>query len=207
MKSFTPLLFMVPAVVTVVKDASALPEFAGYYHFPSVLMNHTLQPYPGTWSNNYVSPGDGAQALGAAKYANDLDLAFHMCDNYQQCQWFNGDGGYPGSIGWFNANASVDTYIKNTTGPIVSGSKYWAGATKYMQLPTGMNIWCNKIAGPWSLPPTLIKEQCDIAPTCQGFTVKKDLSSGFLCAFIEGGRAYSSYLKLPTQGSAKPQAA
>ena len=76
-----------------------------------------------------------------------------------------------------------------------------------MQLPAGKNIWCDKIAGQWSLPPSLIKEQCDIAPTCQGFTVKKDLSGGFLCAFLEGGYPFESYLKLPTQGSAKPQAA
>ena len=183
-----------------VHDDGSLPDFVGYYHFPSVSMG----PPTGTY-NYYVSPGDGAQSLGAGKSAADLDLALHMCDNYPQCQWFNGAYSFPGAIGWYNANTSVDTYIKNSTGPIISGSKFWGGTTTYMQLPSSMNIWCDKIAGPWSLPPALVKDQCDTSSTCQGFIVKTDLSSGFLCAFNENDQPYSSYLKLPTQKSAKWQ--
>lgn len=181
------------AVLLCATSASALnQDYGGYFHFKSVSMR---MEDPHTF-NQYVTPGDGANALGFEKMTADIDLAKHLCDRYPSCMWFNGDGGFPGSIGWWNSDPSHDTYIKNTTGAIVSGSSYYN--THYLHLnEKGANCHCELIAGPWQLPPDQVKQQCDQLAACQGFTVKNDLSSGFLCSFSAYTIPYDTFIKLP----------
>ena len=174
-------------------------DYDGYFHFKAVSMDGTVSPLPGTWKE-YVTPGDGALPLGYQQQDADLALAKHLCDEYDSCKWFDGrtgsGGSYPGDIGWWNTDATQDTYIKNTTGTVVPG---YLQQNSYLMLPDGpfgLSIWCGKIAGPWQLPPDAVKAQCDQLATCHGFTVMNDLSSGFLCAF-EAVPTAGSFIKLP----------
>ena len=169
-------------------------DYDGYFHFKAVSMDGTVSPLPGTW-NSYVTPGDGALPLGYQQQDADLALAKHLCDEYDSCKWFNGDAGsYPGSIGWWKTDATQDTYIKNTTGTVVPG---YLQQNSYLHLSVGLDIWCDKIAGPWQLPPDAVKAQCDQLATCDGFTVMNDLSSGFLCAFNMSLPGRETFIKLP----------
>ena len=111
-------------------------------------------------------------------------------------------------MGWWEYDTAVDTYVKNTTGTVVAGSRYFDN--QYLHIPNGVNRGCENIAGPWQLPPDLVKDQCDQLDTCNGFTIQNNLSSGFLCQFTDGGckGACDVHLKLPVIGSAtKPIAA
>ena len=181
------------AVLACVIGADAIDkEYPGYFHFKDLSMVDG-RPTPSFQCNAYVTPGDGAHDLGYQKTEADLALAKHLCDEYDSCMFFNGDStGYPGCIGWWNANATVDTYLKNTTGTVVPG---YFHQNSYLNLPAGYNIFCNKIAGPWALPPDQVKAQCDELTTCEAFIVKNDLSSGFLCKFRAGD---NSFIKLPS---------
>jgi len=197
--------FMLPRlfILCIAHTAALDKEYSGYYHFKGVSMD--LGPPKGYTDNVYVTPGDGAHPLGYQKTRADLELAKHLCDVYPECQWFDSGGGYPGSIGWYNVNVTVDTYIKNITGPIVKGSTYYDNMYMFI---SGVDIFCNKIAGPWQLPPDQVKAQCDQLTTCDGFTVKNDLSSGFLCQFNSHCATCESFVKLPIIGRAtKPLAA
>jgi hypothetical protein len=72
-------------------------DYSGYFHFANVVPDKGAAT-----SNEYVTPGDGANALGYQGTGADLDLAKHICDRYDSCMWFNRDTGFPGSIGWWN---------------------------------------------------------------------------------------------------------
>ena len=201
------MLSLVVALATLacfVPVAALNKEYPGYYHFSNLAMDH--------YSNNvYVTPGDGAHDLGYRRSLTDLDLAKHLCDRYDSCLWFDGQGLgpsseliYPGGIGWWTTDSTQDIYIKNTSGTVVAGSTYFN--TKYLNVHDHRNVLCYKVAGPWALPPDDIKKQCDQLLTCDGFTVKNDLSTGFLCQFETPsvGRAFGSYIKLPPNSSTEP---
>jgi len=169
--------------------------YDGYWHFENISIAGAE-----TW-NAYHTPGDSAQWMGYEKTSDDLQLALHICDQYPKCMWLNGQGGYPGAIGWWNTSTKQDSYIKHNVGNVVKGSKY--SANMYVHINKPVNIYCTMVAGPWSLPPDYIKAECDKQMMCDGFVVMRDLSSGFLCQFNETVIGpFDSYVKLPCRTSA-----
>ena len=168
----------------------------GFIHFCNVSMERSI-PYV---SN--VTPGDGAEPLGAKQTAADLELAKHICDRYEHCRWFNSHRSrgvdYPGAIGRWSFNSSWDTYLKNTTGTVVSGSAYFA--TKYLHI-SDLNVFCERIDMTESMPADVWVARCKGRASCHGFTVHNDLlysSRGFLCAFDNVGGPFDSFLRLPS---------
>ena len=151
-----------------------------------------------------VSPSPKSVALGHEKTDADLELAKHLCDRYDSCDHFNslhyvgpGSGGspsdyipaYPGEIGSFKPQPKADTYLKGSIGEVVPGSCAYPCA-RYFHLTNVSSQkktrgWCNRIANGPAAGSSVdtIKAACDANAACDGFTVMKDLSSSFLCAF------------------------
>ena len=103
-------------------------NFDGYFKFAGVNMN--IITTNGGY-NHYVTPGDGAYPLGYKNTSDDLQLAFHLCDRYDDCQWFNSFTDQqphlvpPGDIGHWTKTPTQDTYVKSSIGSIVKGSTYF----------------------------------------------------------------------------------
>ena len=87
----------------------------------------------------------------------------------------------------------------------MDGSVY--GNNAYWAVPGKSNICCNNYAGPFSIPPFLLKQSCDRDPSCHGFVFDVTTESqGRLCKFDLGDCAgnCTSYIKMPT--SQQPRA-
>merc|ERR1712146_780496 len=155
----------------------------------------------GNWGNAGLylpmAPMTGQQGMyTSSAFLKDRSVLMDMCDSYgDACQWFfTADSGpWMAGTGYWTTNTSVDTYIKNSSGTIVtsvSGPKYFRVDQKYY-------TFCDIYVG-WDLPRDIVKQHCDKDPNCSGFIMKKDDSHGDLCQWQQQSEENQvAYFKLP----------
>jgi len=143
---------------------------------------------------------EGGVGCDSQHHINDLDLAKHICDRYDECHWFDGDedfGTYPGAMGRYHIDESVDTYIKKKW-KVVEGSLYFPD-TRYLNIGE-RDIWCNRYKEVTGQSITDMKKQCDDDRSgCDGFTLDEKAGSGFLCKWVVEEREGSldGHVKIP----------
>merc|ERR1711998_722783 len=150
-----------------------LPDFPGYITFPSRSFDGSAPDI--AWYNPFAPMTGMKTYYSSSRMITDSKLLTAICDTYSDaCQWHNGGAG-DGAVGYFALDDSVNTYIKNGTGTVVSS----AAGSEYFVVPAH-NVYCKKYVG-WDLPSDQVIKECDNDSKCDGAIIKTDNSHGDLC--------------------------
>jgi hypothetical protein len=153
-----------------------------------------------TVATNYILPfyqGPGGALLSA-------ETLMTLCEDPAQgglCSHFNTYG----ALKTFPANASMQSYISNTTCganaklSISSGTALSPPGTAYLVCTaapgTLIDAWYLSYAT-FNLPPFLIEQACDQDPACVGYVVDTAGTQGWLVAY-ESGCCAAAFIRLP----------
>ena len=175
--------------------AMAAAAAGGFFHWKDLTMDVDMNVNVDSGDDRpwtyYFEPTElhGGVGCNSPNHINDLDLAKHICDRYDECHWFDGDddfGKYPGAMGRYKHNPEWETFVKKKW-KVVQGSLYFPD-TKYLNIGNA-DIWCNKYEEARGLSIAAMKSKCAGARAgCDGFSIKTDGSEGFFCKWMKDAR-------------------
>jgi hypothetical protein len=154
-------------------------------------------------ANVDINPNNDTPYQGPGGAFLDQQTLMTLCEDPAQggqCSHFN-------SLGYlktFPANASLQSYISNTT--CGTNAKLSISSGTALSPPGTTYVVCTAISGidasyillaTFNLPPFLIERACDQNPACCAYMVDTAGTQGWLLGLLGGGEQPIAFIKLP----------